>query len=219
TFKDIDTKEIIGYTVVGIIKNFNFSSLRDEITPLSLLYGRDNGSMSLKISSKNLPGLISQIESKWKARVPEQALNYSFMDEDFNRQYESDQKTGKIATSFAALAILIASLGLLGLVLYAVELRTKEIGIRKVLGASIQSVYTLLTKEFIVLVGIAMLVAFPISYYLMQRWLKDFAYRIDIEWWVFVVAGAFTLGVALLTVSYQAIKAATMNPVKSLKSE
>ena len=141
------------------------------------------------------------------------------MDEDFNHQYEADQKTGKIATSFSALAILIASLGLLGLVLYAVELRTKEIGIRKVLGASIQSVYGLLTKEFIVLVGVAMIIAFPIAYYLMQRWLKDFAYRIDIEWWVFVVAGTFTIGVALLTVSYQAIKAATMNPVKSLKSE
>lgn len=219
TLRDINNKEMVSYTVVGIIKNFNFSSLRDEIAPLSLLYGRDRGSISLKVSSQNLSGLISQIEAKWKARVPEQALNYSFMDEDFSRQYEADQKTGKIATSFAALAILIASLGLLGLVLYAVELRTKEIGIRKVLGASIQSVYALLTKEFMVLVSIAMLVAFPAAYYLMQRWLKDFAYRIDIEWWVFAVAGAFTITVALLTVSYQAIKAATMNPVRSLKSE
>jgi putative ABC transport system permease protein len=219
TLKDINTKQMISLTVVGIIKSFNFSSLREEITPLSLLYGKSAGSISLKVSSQNLPGLISQIESKWKARVPEQALSYSFMDEDFNRQYESDQKTGTIATSFAALAILIASLGLLGLVLYAVELRTKEIGIRKVLGASIQSVYALLTREFMLLVGIAMVVAFPIAYYLMQRWLKDFAYRVDIEWWVFVVAGAFTITVALMTISYQAIRAATMNPVKSLKSE
>ncbi|RYU93210.1 ABC transporter permease [Emticicia agri] len=219
TLNGIENKEMISYTVIGIVKNFNFSSLREEVTPLSFLYGKDRGSITLKVSSQNLPGLISQIESKWKARIPEQALNYSFMDEDFNRQYESDRKTGKIATSFSALAILIASLGLLGLVLYAVELRTKEIGIRKVLGASIQNVYALLTREFLVLVIVAMVVAFPAAYYLMQRWLKDFAYRIDIEWWVFVAAGVFTISIALLTVSFQAIKAATMNPVKSLKSE
>lgn len=219
TLQDINTKVMIAYTVVGIIKDFNFSNLRHEVTPLALFFGENLGSISVKVSSQNLPGLISQIEAKWKARVPGQALNYSFMDEDFNRQYEADQKTGKIATSFAVLAILIASLGLLGLVLYAVELRTKEIGIRKVLGASISSVYALLTREFIVLVVVAMVLAFPIAYYLMQRWLQDFVYRINIEWWVFAVAGTFTIAVALLTVSYQAIKAALMNPVKSLKSE
>jgi len=216
---DMKAGKIGSYTVIGITKNFNFSNLREEITPLSFVYSKQANSLSLKISSQNLPGVISQIESKWKARMPEQAMNYSFMDEDFNRQYEADRKTGKIATSFAALAILIASLGLLGLVLYAVELRTKEIGIRKVLGASIRSVYTLLTREFIVLVSVAMLLAFPAGYYLMHRWLQDFAYRIDIEWWVFAVAGGFTIAVALLTVSYQAIKAALMNPVRSLKSE
>ncbi|WP_337043934.1 FtsX-like permease family protein [Emticicia sp. 17c] len=219
TLQDISTKVMYAYTVVGIIKSFNFSSLRQEITPLALFYGQDTGNISLKISSQNIPALISQIETKWKALVPEQALKYSFMDEDFNRQYEADQRTGKIATSFALLAILIASLGLLGLVLYAVELRTKEIGIRKVLGASIRSVYSLLTREFMVLVAIAMLVAFPLAYFLMDRWLQDFVYRVSIEWWVFVIAGLFTISVALLTVSYQAIKAATMNPVKSLKSE
>ncbi|UTA66715.1 FtsX-like permease family protein [Emticicia sp. 21SJ11W-3] len=216
---NINSGKVGSYTVIGIVKNFNFSNLREEITPLSFIYSKQANSLSLKISSQDLPGVISQVESKWKARVPEQAMNYSFMDEDFNRQYDVDRKTGKIATSFALLAILIASLGLLGLVLYAVELRTKEIGIRKVLGASIRSVYTLLTREFMVLVAVAMLVAFPAGYYLMHRWLQDFAYHIDIEWWVFAVAGAFTIGVALLTVSYQAIKAALMNPVRSLKSE
>jgi putative ABC transport system permease protein len=219
TIQSVNPTRIGALTVIGICKNFNFSSLREEITPLLLQYGKSAGSISLKISSHDYPGLISQIESRWKARVPELAMNYSFMDEDFNHQYEADRKTGKIATSFAALAILIASLGLLGLVLYAVELRTKEIGIRKVLGASIKSVYALLTREFMVLVAVAMVVAFPIAYYLMHMWLQDFAYRIDIEWWVFAVAGIFTISVALLTVSYQAIKAATMNPVKSLKSE
>ena len=217
--KDIGSGKIGSYTVIGIAKNFNFSNLREEITPLSFVYSNQANSLSLKISSQDIPGVISQIESKWKARIPEQAINYSFMDEDFNRQYDVDRKTGKIATSFAVLAILIASLGLFGLVLYAVELRTKEIGIRKVLGASIRSVYTLLTREFLGLVGVAMLVAFPVGYYLMDRWLEDFAYKINIEWWVFAVAGAFTIGIALLTVSYQAIKAALMNPVRSLKSE
>lgn len=219
TIVSFNPTKIGAFTVIGICKNFNFSNLREEITPLSLVYGKSGGSISLKVASHDFTGLISQIESRWKARVPELALSYSFMDDDFNRQYEADQKTGKIATSFAALAILIASLGLLGLVLYAVELRTKEIGIRKVLGASIKSVYALLTREFIVLVAVSMVVAFPIAYYLMHRWLQDFAYRIDIEWWVFAVAGIFTISVALLTVSYQAIRAATMNPVKSLKSE
>ncbi len=219
TIVSLKPTKIGALTVIGICKNFNFSNLREEITPLSLVYGKSAGSISLKVASQDFKGLISQIESRWKARVPELALSYSFMDEDFNRQYETDQKTGKIATSFAALAILIASLGLLGLVLYAVELRTKEIGIRKVLGASIQSVYALLTREFIVLVAVAMVLAFPIAYYLMRKWLQDFAFHIDIEWWVFAVAGAFTVSVALLTVSYQAIRAATMNPVKSLKSE
>ncbi len=148
-----------------------------------------------------------------------QPFNYSFMDEDFNNTYKSEQQTGKIFISFAVLAIFIACLGLLGLVTYAAEQRTKEIGIRKVLGASVGTIVSMLSKDFLKLIVIAAIIAFPVSWWAMHTWLQHFAYRISITWWVFVIAGGLALLIALLTVSFQAIKAGIANPVKSLRTE
>ncbi|MCY7359295.1 MAG: ABC transporter permease, partial [Rudanella sp.] len=148
-----------------------------------------------------------------------QPFNYSFLDDDFDRMYRSEQRVGTIALIFALLAILISCLGLFGLAAFMAEQRTKEIGVRKVLGASVVSIVTLLSKDFLKLVLIAIVIASPIAWWAMHRWLQDFAYKIDIEWWVFALAGLLAVGIALLTVSFQSIKAALMNPVKSLRSE
>ncbi len=214
-----DNKDLIAYHIVGIVKNFNFNSLREEVTPLALVYGEQNGSIAFKINTTNIPGLISQIENKWKAMAAGQPFNYSFMNDDFNNTYKSEQQTGKIFISFAILAIFIACLGLFGLVTYAAEQRTKEIGIRKVLGADVSSIVNLLSKDFLKLIIIAAFIAFPVSWWAMHTWLEHFAYRVSITWWVFVISGGMALLIALITVSFQAIKAAVANPVESLRTE
>jgi putative ABC transport system permease protein len=212
-------KDITAYHIVGIVKDFNFSSLREEITPLALFYRQQNGSIAFRINTTNIPGLVKQIENKWKTMASGQPFNYSFMDDDFNNTYKSEQQTGKIFISFAALAIFIACLGLFGLVTYASEQRTKEIGIRKVLGASVSTIVGMLSKDFLKLIFIAAIIAFPVAWWAMHSWLQHFAYRISITGWVFVIAGGLALIIALLTVSFQAIKAAIANPVKSLRTE
>jgi putative ABC transport system permease protein len=146
-------------------------------------------------------------------------FSYSFMDNDFDKLYHAEQQTGQIFITFAVFAILIACLGLFGLVTYAAEQRTKEIGVRKVLGASVRGIVGLLSRDFTMLVGIAALIAFPVSWWAMYKWLETFAYRTEISWWIFLVAGAVALAIALLTVSIQTIRAALANPVKSLRSE
>jgi len=151
--------------------------------------------------------------------VPEQAFSYSFLDTDYNNMYKAEERTGKLFSTFAVFAIFIACLGLFGLVTYAAEQRIKEIGVRKVLGASVGSIVAMLSKDFTKLVLVASLIAFPVSWWAMNRWLQSFAYRINIHWWVFVVAGIAAMMIALITVSFQAIKAAIANPVKSLRSE
>ena len=212
-------KDLTAYHIVGIVKDFNFSSLREEVTPLALFFHEQNGSISFRINTTNIPGLIAQVESKWKTMASGQPFNYSFMDDDFNNIYKSEQQTGKIFISFAALAIFIACLGLFGLVTYAAEQRTKEIGIRKVLGASVSTIVGMLSKDFLKLIIIAAFIAFPVAWWAMHSWLQHFAYRISITGWVFVIAGGMALIIALLTVSFQAIKAAIANPVKSLRTE
>jgi putative ABC transport system permease protein len=167
----------------------------------------------------NISSIINQVESKWKSMAPTQPFSYSFMDADFNNIYKSDQETGKLFITFAVLAIFIACLGLLGLVTYAAEQRTKEIGIRKVLGAGMVSIISMLSKDFARLVLIAALIAFPIAWWGMNKWLQSFAYRISIGWWVFVMAGIAALLIALITVSFQAVKAALANPIKNLRTE
>ena len=212
-------KNITAYHIVGVVKDFNFSSLRKVVTPLALMDHRQKGSIAFKINTGNTQGLIAQIESKWKTMASGQPFNYSFMNDDFNNIYKSDQQTGKIFISFAILAIFIACLGLFGLVSYAAEQRTKEIGIRKVLGTTVSNIAGMLSKDFLKLIIIAAFIAFPVAWWAMHSWLQHFAYRISITWWVFVIAGGMALIIALLTISFQAIKAAIANPVKSLRTE
>ena len=219
TIKDIQTKEIIAYNIIGVIKNFNFSSMRDVVTPLALFYGKSNGNISVRINSDNISNVVAQVRNKWKAIAPSQPFNYSFMDDDFNNLYKAEQRTGQIFITFAVLAILIACLGLFGLITFAAEQRVKEIGIRKVLGASVSDVATMLSKDFLLLVVVAFVFAFPVAWWAMNKWLEDFAYRVSIGWWVFVLSGFAALLIAVLTVAFQAIKAAVANPVKSLRTE
>lgn len=214
-----NNKDVTTYHILGVVKDFNFSSLRDEVTPLALMYREQNGSISFRINTTDIPDLISKIENKWKAMAVGQPFTYSFMDDDFNKTYQSEQQTGKIFISFAIFAIFIACLGLFGLVTYAAEQRTREIGIRKVLGASVTGIVGMLSKDFLKLIIIAMLIAFPVAWFGMNKWLQSFAYRISITWWVFAIAAAMALLIALLTVCLQAIKAALANPVKNLRTE
>jgi putative ABC transport system permease protein len=216
---DIKTKKFRTYNIIGVVKNFNFNSLKEEVSPLLFYLGKNQGSMAVRIKTEDIPGLLSQIKSRWKTLVPSQAFSYYFLDEEFNRQYEAEQHTGMISITFSLLAILVACLGLFGLVTYAAEQRIKEIGIRKVLGANVAGIIGLLSKDFVKLVIIAILIASPIAWLVMAQWLQTFAYRINISVWIFLVAGVAALVIALATVSFQAIKAAMMNPVKALRTE
>jgi putative ABC transport system permease protein len=212
-------KDLVPYHIIGVLKNFNFNSLREQVTPLALLLKNQPGGIAMRIDAKNSSNLVQQIESKWKAMAPGQPFSFSFMDDDFNRLYDSEQRTGKIFISFAVLAIFIACLGLYGLVTYAAEQRTKEIGIRKVLGASVGNIVGMLSKDFLKLIAISAVVAFPLAGWMMSKWLQDFAYRINMGWIIFIAAGAVTLFIAFATICFQVIKAALMNPVKSLRTE
>jgi putative ABC transport system permease protein len=180
---------------------------------------RSWGDIALLFKTRNIPSLISQIEDKWNSMAPGIPFSYTFMDNDFNNMYNAEQQTGKLFTTFAVFAIFIACLGLFGLISYAAEQRTKEIGIRKVLGARVGPIVAMLSKEFVLLVLIATLIGFPVAWWAMNKWLESFAYRINISWWVFVIAGLTTMTIAIVTVSLQAIKAAIANPIKSLRSE
>ncbi|HEX5153755.1 MAG TPA: ABC transporter permease [Parafilimonas sp.] len=217
--KDIQSKALIDYHIIGIVKNFNFSSLRDVVTPLFFFLGKDNGNISVRINSTDIPNAMAQMKNKWKAMAPSQPFDYSFMDDDFNKLYTTEQRTGYIFITFAVLAILIACLGLFGLVTYAAEQRIREIGIRKVLGASVSNIAGMLSADFLKLVIISAAIAFPLAWWVMNKWLQGFAYRVNISWWVFVIAGVLALLIALITVSFQSIKAAIANPVKSLRME
>ena len=207
------------FHVIGIVKDFNFNSLRDQVTPLVLFLNQETGSMAFRLSSSNITGIISQIENKWSKMAPSQPFSYSFMDEDFNNIYNSEQRIGKVFVSFAVLAIFIACLGLFGLVTYAAEQKTREIGIRKVLGASVGNIVGMLSKDFLWLVLLSAVIAFPFAWWAMNKWLQDFAYRIHISWWIFVLAGVLALFIACITVGFKAFKAAISNPVKSLRTE
>jgi putative ABC transport system permease protein len=209
--------------VIGVVKNLHFSSLRDKISPLFLLndrlFGQANNQLVIKIESQNPKALISQVESIWQRYLPTQPFHFSFLDADWQALYQSEQVSERIFGVFSLLAIFIACMGLLGLAIYIIQQRTKEIGIRKVLGASVFGITALLSKDFIKLVFIAILLAVPAAWYAMHQWLNNFVYRIDIEWWVFAAASLIAIFIAIATVSFQSVKAALMNPVKSLKSE
>ncbi|HRH48729.1 MAG TPA: ABC transporter permease [Panacibacter sp.] len=207
------------YHVIGIVKDFNFRSLHESISPLVMSFAPDPSVLIAKLKSKDGAALIAALSKTWVSFGAEDAMSYSFLDDRFNNTYKAEQKTGTILGIFAGLTIFVACLGLFGLAMFTAQQRTKEIGIRKVLGASVTQVTNMLSKEFLKLVIIACVIAFPLSYWAMSKWLQDFAYRTDISWWVFVIAAVISLLIALVTVSFQAIKAALANPVKSLRTE
>jgi putative ABC transport system permease protein len=213
-------KKINTYHIIGVIRDFNFQSLRQNVTPLILQLQPDPGALSIRIrAGADVPAVLAQVRDKWKVLSPNRGFAYSFMEEDFDGLYRAEQRVGQIFISFSSLAILIACLGLFGLVAYAAEQRTREIGIRKVLGAGIPTIVNMLSRDFIKLVLIAILIACPLAWLAMHKWLQGFAYRMNISVWIFVLAGLIALLIAVLTVSIQTIRAATANPVKSLKTE
>ncbi len=211
-----------GHLIIGVVKDFNFGSMHHAIVPLVLGLHDVRDKMAFRIHSNNIPALIEQIKNKYYAmdsKMAGQPFVYSFMDDDFNRIYQSDLRTGHLFTCFALMAIAIACLGLFGLAAYAAEQRTKEIGIRKVLGASVTQIFGMLSNEFVKLIIIAAFIAFPLAWWGMSHWLEDFAYRTPIHWWVFVTAAASVLIIALGVISFRVLKAALINPASSLRSE
>lgn len=208
--------------IVGIVKNFNFESLHNEIKPYGFttgVFANKYGYVIASLKTNDYSRLLGEIEKAWIKLNPGTPFVYSFLDQDFQRNYEKEQRTSRIVVYFTFIAILIACLGLFGLAAFSAEQRTKEIGIRKVLGASVANVTTLLSKDFIRLVLVAIVIASPVAWYGMNKWLQGFAYRIEISWWMFLAAGLLAVFIALITVSFQAIKAAIANPVKSLRTE
>jgi len=209
------------FNIVGVVKNFNFESLYNTIKPFGFnnLFGNKYSYVVANVSTKNYKQLLKNAEAVWNKVNPNVPFVYSFLDKDFQKNYEKDQKASGIVGYFTMIAILVACLGLFGLSAFSAEQRTREIGIRKVLGASVTNVAALLSKDFIKLVLIAILIASPLAWYGMNKWLENFAYRIHISWWMFAIASFIAIFIALFTVSFQAIKAAIANPVKSLRTE
>jgi putative ABC transport system permease protein len=207
------------FPIVGVVENFHFESLKQNITPLALFLKKSTGLVSFKFEAKNSGEVIASIEKTWKALAPTLPFSYSFLDEDFGRMYAAEQRLGKIVVVFAALAIIIASLGLFALTAFTAEQRTKEIGIRKVLGASVSSIVMLLSKEFGKLIIIAFVLAAPLAWFGIDWWLKSYTYKTEIGVFVYVVAGGLAFLVAWLTMGYQSLRAASTDPVKSLRSE
>lgn len=212
-------KNLKKYRIIGVLKDFNFNSLRENVTPVVFSLNENRGSIALRINGSNTMAMVAQVKAKWHALSPNQQINYSFMDDDFDNIYRTEQRMGGLFIAFTTMAIVIACLGLFGLAAYAAEQRTKEIGIRKVLGANVSIIVGMLSKDFIKLVVISILIASPLAWFAMQQWLSGFAYRDGIKWWIIASAGAGAIVIAFITISFQSIKAALANPVKSLKSE
>jgi putative ABC transport system permease protein len=208
----------VSYKVIGIVKDFHFKSMHERISPLVMVLSSNPGFMIVKAQTKDIQGLLASLKKQWTAMSSE-PFYFTFLDDRFNDTYQADQRTGRILDIFAGISIFVACLGLFGLAMFTAEQRIKEIGIRKVLGATTTEVVGLLSKEFLKLVIIANLIAWPLAWWAMNKWLQDFAYHTPISWWIFVIAGIVALGIALCTVSYQALKAARMNPTKSLHVE
>jgi putative ABC transport system permease protein len=215
TFKIVESGKVI-----GVVKDFHFQSLHNQIKPVALnIYPPGFKYLLVKISPENIPQTLEFLKQKWHTIFPQRTFEYSFFDDDFNRLYKSETRLGQIFNYIAGLAIFIACMGLFGLTSFATVRRIKEIGIRKVLGATVSRILVLLSKDFVKWVLIGNIIALPIAWYAMNKWLQNFAYRIIISWWMFFLAGALALLIALFTVSWQAVRAATANPVKSLRYE
>ena len=211
-------------TVIGVIKNFHYKSLHEKVFRMGLLplrgfKNRNERYISARIRPDNISSVINKMKETWDSFSPELPLDYSFLDEDYDGLYKHEQQVSKIASIFSFLTIFIAALGLFGLASFIVEQRTKEIGIRKVLGASVPGIIKLLSKNFLILVFLANIIAWPAGYYIMTKWLENFAYRIDIELLFFISSGFLALLIAFMSVGFQSIKAATANPVDSLHYE
>ena len=208
------------WDIIGVINDYHQKSLRYALEPLILqpFYSPDNA-ISIKVNTQNLASTLTQIKAKYVAFFPGNIFDYYFLDEKFNQQYANDELFGKAFALFAGFAIFIACLGLFGLSLFATSQRTKEIGVRKILGASVSNIVLLLSKDFIKLIIVAFVIASPVAWFVMHSWLNDFAYRINISAWIFIIAGLLAVAIALATISFQAIKAAIANPVKSLRTE
>ncbi|WP_419212795.1 ABC transporter permease [Maribacter sp. X9] len=207
------------FTIIGVVKDFHIDTLKEEIDAVSLHLSNDAYAMAVKLEAGNFENAVSAIEGVWNSIVPGEPFNYYFMEDSFNDTYQSEQRLGNIFIIFTILSLVIACLGLFGLAAFNAEKRVKEIGVRKVLGASVRQISIKLTMDFLKLVGIAILISIPLGWYIMNKWLEDFSYRIDIPWWIFVLAAFLAVLISVLTVSYQSIKAAIVNPVKSLRSE
>jgi len=206
--------------IIGVVEDYHFESLHNKIIPMAMRIDPNGYSQAcVRISPHRIPGTLAFLETKWKEIYPEYPFEYRFLDETIQNQYRSEQATGKIVTVFTIFALFISCLGIFGLSSYTAEQRTKEIGVRKVLGATVSSIVKHISKEFVVLVTIANIIIWPMAYFIMSRWLENFAYRITIGWWTFVLTGLAVLAVSLLTVSWQIIRAATANPVDSLRYE
>lgn len=210
---------LIPYTVIGVVRDFHFESLHQPIRGHIFMLGEDLSMVAIKIRPDNIPQTLAAIEQAWQKMETGRPFDYSFLDETFDRLYRTEQRLGQIFIAFTLIAIIIAALGLFGLASFTVNQRTKEIGIRKILGASTPNVVLLLSKEFTRWVILANVVAWPLAYFAMNKWLQNFAYRIDIPIWVFIASGIAALFISLLTVSSKAIKAAVANPVNSLRYE
>lgn len=205
--------------IIGVVKDFHFESLRENIRALSFILSPSTGNLSLKIKSNDPASLIASAERMWKEMAPEQPFSYSFLNERFDRMYRSERRISNIFSIFSILSIFVACLGLLGLAAFATERRTKEMGVRKVLGASIADLVGLISKDFLKLVGIAIIIATPIAWFLMGKWLESFAYRIELHWSIFVLTGILSIFVAFFTISFQSFKAALANPIEALRDE
>jgi ABC-type antimicrobial peptide transport system permease subunit len=207
--------------IIGVVKDFQYGSMHQAIEPLIFRF-RNAGQAAnviVKIKAGSDQEVIKQIGNYYKKFHPKYLFEYSFLDADYNALYKSEEKVGKLSNLFSLLAIFISCLGLFGLATFTAQKRRKEIGIRKVLGASVFSISILLSKDFIKLVVIAIIIATPVAWWAMNEWLQEFAYRVTISWWMFALTGLIAIAIALCTVSFQAIKAAIANPVKSLRTE
>jgi putative ABC transport system permease protein len=207
--------------IVGVRKDFNYNAMHDDIKPFMLRYNPSNNlsHVIVSVGSTDYKSLLAKMETIWHKDLPAVPFEYAFLDEEVQKQYTAEISLSRIINLFTLMAILISCLGLFGLAAFSAEQRRKEIGVRKVLGASVTSLVQLLSKEFIKLVGLSIVIATPVSWWLMNKWLQAFSYRVNISWWMFALAGIIAIGIALLTVSFQAIKAAVASPVKSLRTE
>jgi putative ABC transport system permease protein len=206
-------------TIIGVVGNFYFESIKQEVKPLCMVLGNSNSIISVKVNAANMKSALASIQKVWKDFMPNQAMRYDFLDQRYTGMYADVARMQYIFTGFSILAIIIACLGLFALSAFMAEQRSKEVSIRKVLGASVAGLFALLTGNFIKLVLISLIIAIPLGWLLMNKWLQDYAYRIKITWDLFALTAAVVLLIALMTICWQAIKAAIANPVKSLRTE